>query len=174
MLIIQYIVETIPGYKLGWKNLHFVWKQFLSNLNLPNIIYSNTLKNLIKDKYSYEEENDCFIGITSKYLPVHSDFIKFWENTVTIYTSDNILSFSSNLEFDYELEIDEISSLFKYWIKESNELLLSNGNISEENILKILKHYFPSVEIMEEKYILNVAPENSLTASTQLTLQFRC
>ena len=152
----KYIVETIPGYKMGWKNLHFVWKQFLSNLNLPNIIYSNTLKNIIKDKYSYDEENDCFIGITSKYLPVHSDFIKFWENTITASNFDTILSSSSNLEFDYELEIDEVSSLFKFWIKESKEPLLSNGNISEENILKIIKHFFPSVEIIEEKYILNV------------------
>jgi hypothetical protein len=152
----KYIVETNPGYKMGWKNLHFVWKQFLANLNLPNIIYSNTLKNLIKDKYTYEDENDSFIGITSKYLPVHSDFIKFWENTVTISNSDTILSLSSNLDFDYELEIDEVSTLFKYWVKESTESLLSNGNISEENIFKILKHFFPSVEIMEEKYILNV------------------
>lgn len=153
----KYIVETIPGYKLGWKNLHFVWKQFLSNSHLPNIIYSNTLKNLIKDKYNYEEEHDSFIGITSKFLPVHSDFIKFWENTITISNSENVICLSSQVEFDYELEIDEVSSLFKYWIKESTEPLLSNGNISEENILKILKHFFPLVEIMEEKYILNVS-----------------
>jgi hypothetical protein len=141
---------------MGWKNLHFVWKQFLSSSNLPNIIYSNTLKNIIKDKYVYEEENECFIGITSKYLPVHSDFIKFWENTITTSDFDAILPLSSSLEFDYELEIDEICSLFKFWIKESTEPLLSNGNISEESILKIIKHFFPLIEIIEEKYILNV------------------
>ena len=27
----------IPEYKMGWKNLHFLWKQYLSHNNLPNI-----------------------------------------------------------------------------------------------------------------------------------------
>jgi hypothetical protein len=33
---------------------------------------------------------------------------------------------------------------------------MSNGSITEENILKILKHFFPSVEIIEDKFVLNV------------------
>jgi hypothetical protein len=35
--------------------------------------------------------------------------------------------------------------------------LKTNGNISEENILKILKHFYPSVEIIEDKYVLNIS-----------------
>jgi hypothetical protein len=80
---------------MEWKNLHFLWKQFLSNCNLPNVIYSNTLKNLIKERYSYNEENDSFIAITSKHLPIQSDFIKFWESTITIHNTD-----SNSLFFD--------------------------------------------------------------------------
>jgi hypothetical protein len=147
----KYIYEAIPDYKMEWKNLHFVWKQFLSNCNLPNVIYSNTLKNLIKEKYSYDEESDSFIGITSKYLPVYSDFIKFWENTTKLHNSE------SELLFDYEFEIDEICSLFKFWARKNSDKILSNGNISEENILKILKHFFPMVEIIEDKFVLNVS-----------------
>ena len=30
--------------KIEWKNVHFIWKQFISSLSLPNMIYSNTLK----------------------------------------------------------------------------------------------------------------------------------
>jgi hypothetical protein len=145
----KYLVEAVPEYKMAWKNLHFVWKQFLSNSNLTNVIYSNTLKNIFKEKYTYDDNSDSFIGITSKYLPVHSDFIKFWENTITICTSDS--------DFDYELEIDEVSSLFKMWTKHNEEPVMSNGNISEENIVKILKHFFPSIEIIEDKFILNVS-----------------
>ena len=33
---------------------------------------------------------------------------------------------------------------------------MSNGNITEENILKILIHFFPNIEIVEDKYVLNV------------------
>ena len=136
---------------MEWKNIHFVWKQFLSKYSLPNVIYSNTLKNIIKEKYIYDELSDSFIGITSKYLPVHIDFIKFWENTIVNYCSE------TESLFDNELEIDELSSLFKLWSKQTSESLMSNGNITEENILKILKHFFPTVEIIEDKFVLNVS-----------------
>ena len=147
----KYIVDTNKDNKMEWKNIHFVWKQFLSKFNLPNVIYSNTLKNIIKDSYDYDEETDTFIGITSKYLPVHIDFIKFWENTIITYPSDE------EEIFDNEIEIDELSSLFKLWSKQTNEQLMTNGNISEENILKILKHFFPNVEIIEDKFVINVS-----------------
>lgn len=144
----KYIIESKNEVKIEWKNLHFLWKQFLSSNNLPNVIYSNTLKNILKNIYTYDETTDSFIGITSKYLPVHIDFINFWENTITIHNTETI--------FDNELEIDELCSLFKFWTKQSTEQLLSNCNISEENIVKILKHFFPSIEIVEDKYVLNV------------------
>jgi hypothetical protein len=35
--------------------------------------------------------------------------------------------------------------------------LISNGNINEESVLKILKHFFPNIEIVENKYVLNVS-----------------
>ena len=148
----KYIITTVSECKMEWKNIHFVWKQFLSNSNLPNVIYSNTLKNIIKERFEYVEENDSFIGITSKHVPIYSDFIKFWENTVTISNSE------TDSIFDNEIEIDELCSLFKQWVKLNTEenLYLSNGNISEENILKILKHFFPNVEIIEDKFVLNV------------------
>ena len=144
----KYIIESNSQCKMEWKNLHFVWKQFLSRDNLPNIIYSNTLKTILKEKYTYQDDCDSFIGITSKYLPVHSDFIKFWDNTITIQNVDH---------FANEFEIDELCSLFKWWCKQQPPgILMSNGNISEENILKIIKHFFPSSEIIEDKFVLNI------------------
>jgi len=152
----KYIITSVSECKMEWKNIHFVWKQFLSNSNLPNVIYSNTLKNLFKEKYQYHEESDSFCGITSKHVPIYSDFIKFWETTVTTANSESDSIFDSI--FDNEIEIDELCSLFKQWVKLNTEenLYLSNGNISEENILKILKHFFPNVEIIEDKFVLNV------------------
>jgi len=140
----KYIIETSTDIKIEWKNLHFVWKHFLSTSNLPNIIYSNTLKNILKGKYNFDTNEDSFVGITSKYLPIYSDFIRFWENTITTQQNDI---------FDNELEIDELCSLFKYWTKQT---IMSSCNISEENVLKILKHFFPGIEIVEDKYVLNV------------------
>jgi hypothetical protein len=162
----KYIIDSNSECKMEWKNLHFVWKQFLSNCNLPNVIYYNSLKNILKEKYTYVDETDSFMGITSKYLPVHSDFIKFWENTITIQNiaSDSNIDgnninnhvFANDIIFDNEFEIDELCSLFKYWSKQNIEQLMTNGHITEENILKILNHFFPVAEIIEDKFVLNI------------------
>lgn len=135
----QYIEKTSDDFRIEWKNLHFVWKQFLSSNNLPNVIFSNNLKNFLKDKITFDEDTDSFIGITSKYLPLYKDFIQFWNETITN---------SSSIDFENELEVEEVSSLFKLWSKNKNTL-------SEENIIKILKHFFSS-EIVEDKFILNI------------------
>lgn len=135
---------------IEWKYLHFVWKQFLSDSNLPSVIYSSTLKNLFKEIYTYDESSDSFKGITSKFVPVHRDFINFWEQTITLDNAE------SELLFDNEIEIDELCYLFKSWTKSSCSNLMTNGNITEENVVKILKHFFPCVEIIEDKFVLNV------------------
>jgi hypothetical protein len=85
-------------------------------------------------------------------LPIQSDFIKFWESSVQVIVSNDYNT------FNHELEIDEICSLFKAWTKSKTlvETVSSNGNISDENVLKILKHFFPNIEIVEDKYVLNV------------------
>jgi hypothetical protein len=144
---------------IQWKNLHFIWKQFLSANSLPNMIYSNSLKNILKNIYNYDESNDSFTNLTSKYLPIESDFIKFWDKTIQLVISNGE---NNNLcvehdSFD-ELEIDELCMLFKMWTQTYNttEKLISNGNINEESVLKILKHFFPTIEIIENKYVLNV------------------
>jgi len=145
----KYLQPVNNGTKIGWKNIHFIWKQFLSNYNLPNVIYSNTLKNILKEKYTFDENSESFVNITSKYLPIESDFIKFWEKTIHVSS----MNFQ---DFNNELEIDEICSLFKTWVKNCNDDILSNGTISEENVVKILKHFFPDITIIGDKYALNV------------------
>jgi hypothetical protein len=149
----KYIQEDINDnntiLNVEWKNLHFVWKQFLSDNQYPNMIYSHNLKNLMISKYKFDEEADTFYGITSKFIPIQREFINFWENTIHIKLNDND-------EFDNELEIDEIGGLFKIWVKNNNECKISSGNISEETILQIIKHFFSSVQIVEDKYFLNI------------------
>jgi hypothetical protein len=167
----KYIIEsdetTPPGLtsdlKIEWKNLHFIWKHFLSEMFLPNMMFSNTLKSSLKEKYAFDETTDSFINVTSRYLPIHSDFIKFW--TATMNVNNECVTIATNMQphatvhdmFDNELELDEICSLFKFWTKTCGEQLMTTGNISEENVLRILKHFFPDIEIIEDKYVLNVS-----------------
>lgn len=137
----QCLEKTSDEYKIEWKNLHFVWKQFLNNNGLPNVIFSSTLKNLLSETLNYNKESDSFTGVTSKYLPFYKEFIQFWESTITTNNTN---------DFENEFEIDEITSLFKLWSK-------SKSVLSEEYILKIIKYFFPNVEIAEDKFVLNIS-----------------
>lgn len=124
--------------RIEWKNLHFMWKQFLSGLGLPNVVFSNTLKSTLCEMLNYDKETDSFQGIISKYLPVYKDFIQFVSSTIVSVPAS---------EFENELEIDEIHSLFKS---------KNRSALTEETIIKIVKHFFPSFEIVEDKYVLHV------------------
>ena len=139
-----------PSIAMTWKNMHFIWKYYISQMSIPNIIYSQQLKTILKEKFTYDEKTDSFLNVTSKYLPIVADFILFWERTM-MTTLDEFP------DFDYEIENDEICSLFKSWVQENKEDCLSNGMIHEYDIIKILSHFYPDVQIVERKYIMNIS-----------------
>lgn len=144
----KYIVsDDINVCKIEWKMLHFLWKQYLGKSSLPGMIYANNLKGLLKEKYKYDENTDSFVNITSKFLPLQSEFIRFWESTI------NVINVADST-FDGELEVDEICSLFKMW---SNSGTNNCNNINEDNVTSILRHFFADVVIIDDKYILNVS-----------------
>lgn len=148
----QYIekVENKDNNKstITWKNIHYLWKQFISNLSLPNIIYYNTLKNLLKEQFEYNETEDTFYNITSKFLPSVSYFINFWEEN--IYTKE-----LEEVNFTNEIELDELYEIYKQWCLNVS-LIGSNFFLNENEILKILQHFYSDIEIIDNKYIMNV------------------
>ena len=157
--------ESVSKYKLTWKNMHYIWKQYLSSINVPNMLYTNNLKTILKTQLSFDETNSLditFTNVTSKFLPAVSSFLTFWESHITIieHTLDSVTLDSVTLDsgFDNEYEIDEIVSLYKNYLKmTNNNNNISNSNISDDDIIKIIIHYFsPSVEVIERKYITNI------------------
>ena len=135
---------------LSWKNMHYIWKQYLSSINIPNMIYTNGLKELLKSKLLHNTNTNTetsnsdivFLNVTSKYLPSVSSFLSFWEKHITIL--DN------NVSFDDEYEVDEIATLYK-----SSEF--KNVAISDKDIIKMINHYYsPPVEVIDNKYITNI------------------
>ena len=148
-------MKKVFSYSISWKNMHYLWKQYLSSFSIPNVIYSNTLKTILKEKIEHSESNDMFLNVTSKYLPMISEFLAFWDETVTVLDIDTDTNTNINtnintntLYFDNEFEIDEICILFKSW---------HNNSINETDILKLLNHFFPTIEVKEDKYILNIS-----------------
>lgn len=128
---------------LTWKNMHYIWKLYLSNIKIPNMIYTNNLKCLLKNHLKTNEDGSdiIFVNVTSKFLPNVSNFLSFWDKHVHI-----INGFS---DFDDEYEVDELATMYK----------LSNkgATISDKEIVKMVIHYFsPSVEVIDNKYITNI------------------
>lgn len=130
--------------RINWKNMHYIWKLFISKFSLPNMIYSNQLKTKLKERFSYDDSCDSFCNVTSIYMPLVNVFIDFWDTNII---------FESQYNEDNEFEIDEICTLFKKW---NNKNKGNNANISEHNVLKIIEHFYPNVEIAENKYVLNI------------------
>lgn len=128
------------SFNISWKNLHYIWKLFLSSNQLPNMIYSNSLKHHLKQYFKYDEATDTFYNITSKFLPEISVFLKFWEENIK-------LGGTASEEFVDELEIDELYVLFKQ--------LFPTNNMNEKDVLKIVKHFF-QIEIIDDKYFVNI------------------
>lgn len=141
--------NSISLYSINWKNMHYIWKLYISKLSIPSTILLNTLKHLLKNRFKYNENTDTFYNVTSPYLPRVSDFIIFWEKTIVVNDINNI-------NYEQEIEIDEICYLYKKWAQDTTEVTISNGNIYESDVIKILKHFFSSIRIIENKYIIGV------------------
>jgi hypothetical protein len=78
--------------KLSWKNMHYIWKLYLSSINIPNMLYTNNLKDILKTKLPFTENSDediankdpVFLNVTSKFLPSVSSFLTFWSKHITV------------------------------------------------------------------------------------------
>jgi hypothetical protein len=142
---IEFIEYSGEKYTISWKNMHYIWKQYLASINIPNVLYSNTLKDIFKSKYPTIQSSNgdiTFWSIISKGLPKFSSFLQFWENHITCVNDNN----------GNQFELDELLTLYKTYCTNMSIPVLSN----ETDIIKILNHYFPQVEIDDNKYINNI------------------
>ena len=112
----------------------YLWKHFLESRRLSSVIAQTKLKNTLitlLDQH-YSEDDDCFVGISSKYLPTVNKFLQFWNENM-VYD-----------ETEPEIEIGEIATLFRQ---------STNTSINETQIVNLLTHFFPDLEIDQGKYI---------------------
>ena len=125
---------------INWKNMQYLWKQFLESKNLPSIVFMQTLKQLVVEqlKNYYKEEQDAFVGIYSKHLPAIQKFLSFWNETMIVDETES------------DLEIEEIIILFKKWCQIKNE---TPSQLNDKQILDLLINYYPNIEIEHDKYI---------------------
>ena len=120
------------SFKISWKQLHFIWKQYLNGETIPNMLYANALKQNLKLRLQYDEATDTFLNLTSKYLPNIRHFLNFCE--------ENLIMSQTTPEFTNELELGELFILY------------ASPTMKECELLKLIKHFFPEIVIDEYKY----------------------
>jgi hypothetical protein len=125
---------------ISWKNLQYLWKHFLTAKKLPTVVFQNPLKNILIEKMNerYIIETDSFHNIFSKFLPEIQQFITFWDTTMI---SD---------ESEQGLEMDEIKYLFNKWRNTQHE---KKNGINDEQMIDIIRYFYPDIIIESEKYI---------------------
>lgn len=122
----------------------FVWKKYLDEHNLPNILLHDTLLDRLKSQINFNDEGEYFIGVTSIIIPMVAEFIDFWDSSIT-----------ENINTEYE--IDEISGLFKKWTSKKF------NDIEDSLILELIRHLYVNtdgnIHIDDDKYIVNIKCE---------------
>lgn len=131
--ISKYITEC-QNSEINNKNMLFIWKKFLKEHKLPNILFHDSLMKILKNKLTYE--GDYFKNVTSMILPIVVDFKHFWDTHIC-----------EDIGNAYDL--DEISGLFKNTNKKYN-------TVEECFFLELIHYLYPNIVVDENKYILNI------------------
>lgn len=160
---------------ITWNNMLYLWKMYLSEFQIPSMIFNAILKTRITEYLygtssiggSHNEEDidhhntlqippaDIFTNITSRHLPIVSKFISFWNDTCIVNDSE------------IEMEIDELSTLFTEYLSTSTLTSFTENtkttssqnsyhNISDAALLGMIRHFYPDVNIEDDKYLINV------------------
>jgi hypothetical protein len=129
--------------QITWKNMQYLWKQYLCDKDLPAVVFLQTLKTMLVERLAphYNAEMDSFIGVCSKMLPAIHTFLHFWEDTMI---EDDV---------ETDLEIEEVIILFRKWCELKNEMV---SHLTDKQMLDIIAYYYPSLEIERDKFIARI------------------
>ena len=153
-IVASFISTLTPccTHSIDSKMMMFIWKKYLENdLNIPNIMFHENLKTILKQKITYEPGSDSYVGYTSNHLPIVKQFVTFWEETIELSdvssVSNALVSSSTSPKvIIHELDIDEINILFKSYNNMSKP-------INDTYIRELLGHYYPNVTIVNDKHV---------------------
>lgn len=121
---------------LSFNELLYIWKIYLNNMNLPNVIFQKELKEILNTKIKNKDDN--YLGITSSFHGIIKNLSEFWRENIT--NGEN------------EFEISEICDIYKKWLKENKN---KNDIVEEDNMLTLIKHFF-KIDIEDNKIIKNI------------------
>ena len=166
---VEYATEPASAdHEISMTNMLYLWKMYLSEFRLPTMFFAATLRAKLAEYASVSvasvasEVSDAFPHRTSRYLPVVSQFRQFWGEHCIVNDTE------------IELEIDELSTLFKDYTASAGSASAS-ASASDTTLLGILRHFYPDIIIEDDKYILNVGCRlwNKNAEINEYLLQFK-
>jgi hypothetical protein len=163
---VEYATEPASAdHEISMTNMLYLWKMYLSDFRLPTMFFAATLRAKLAEYASVASvasvASDAFPHRTSRYLPIVSQFRQFWGEHCVVNDTE------------IELEIDELSTLFKDYNNAS--VGSASASASDTTLLGILRHFYPDIVIEDDKYILNVGCRlwNKNAEINEYLLQFR-
>jgi hypothetical protein len=146
-------------HAISWKKMQYLWKLFLEEERLPYVIFTNQLKTRLMallphtivpglhDDELHATDTLLFTSLTSKHLPIVSEFLSFWNETIEPTKEDD------------ELELDELTVLFISHIKSKKMFhkTANNIKITDQFMCGLVKHFFSDVHIENDKYLINIS-----------------
>jgi len=162
--------EECPGYNITCKNMSYLWKIFIEEENIPNIFFNHSLQQLLSThceelnltldalQLPDDVEKTVIKNRTSKHLPFVCSFMSFWNTHIIDFNNAEV---EEESEEEYELELDELLSLFNKSIKRSATTLLHN-NVTDKMLLGLIKHFYPDIIIEDDKYLIHVGCRSNI------------
>ncbi len=171
---VDYATEPASAdHEISMTNMLYLWKIYLSEFRLPSMFFAATLRTKLTEYAAVGTTStttaplDVFPNRTSRYLPLVSQFRQFWGEQCIVNDTE------------IELEIDELSTLFKDYIAGGSASASASasgvGSASDATLLGILRHFYPDIVIEDDKYILNVGCRlwNKNAEINEYLLQFK-
>ena len=157
--------------RITWKNMLYLWKLFVEEEKIPNVFFTNVLKKHLMKRFEWiceplqlqtnlsevntdveqttpsdaqDTQQEVFLNVTSKHLPLVGKFMSFWNENITCNHTE------------IELEIDELSTLFLNYGNVYHGNQKNVQTITDQTILGFIRHFLPDICIEEDKYLMNI------------------
>ena len=122
--------------KISSKYMNFIWRWYVNNENIPNILSMGTLKDQLTKLLPYDEKNDVYTHVECNFLKSINDFVDF--------CNENII------EDKDEIDVSEVIDIYRVEYPK-------NETIEENTFDMLLKNNIISYFMRSNKTILSVS-----------------
>ena len=133
---INNIFEKCSNNNIKWEDIYFLWKFYIKNKNIPNMIYKADFENIIRN--NLDHNGNIFINIKSNHLNNVEYFKKFCNDNITT-DEDDIL------------EISEMHKLVIKWLNDKEYC-----DFTEDYMKDMIEYFYNDITIENDKFLIGV------------------